>query len=425
MRGQRCLFCLFIKRYNSDLDNDLGLKKTMASSLRNFRNSSLCRAYNGPLSFALSSMKNAIPPKKQTNRFFSSSKVVDLRSDTVTAPSRPMLEAALTAPTGDDVMGEDPTVLELEAYMANLSGKAAALYVPTGTMSNLVAIMAHCHTRSAEIIIGSNSHISLWEAGNAASLGGVHPRQIPETEIGTLNHADIRDAFRSDNDDHCAKTALICMENTHNMLGGAVLPPDDIHATRDLAHSLGIPLHIDGARIFNAVVACQTSLSELCKNVDSVSICLSKGLGAPLGSVLVGEKEFIRLAKRARKRCGGGMRQAGVVAAMGLYAVQNNVERLAMDHVRAKRLGEELRRHGFRLPRNGQIDTNIVFFALPEESCKISREELVPRLRDEYGIKMSGGYSRGGELFRLCTHMDLDDEGIDRAAEAIVSLCVG
>ena len=321
-------------------------------------------------------------------------------------------------------MGEDPTVLELEAYMANICGKEAGLYVPTGTMANLVAIMAHCNTRSSEIILGVNSHISLWEAGNAASLGGVHTRQILERDDGSLPHEDIRDAFRLDNDDHCAKTELICLENTHNMLGGAVLDPANIDATGDLAHELGVQLHIDGARIFNAVIACQTPIADLCQKVDSISICLSKGLGAPLGSVLVGEKEFIRLAKRARKRCGGGMRQAGVVAAMGLYAVKNNVERLHEDHVRAQRLAAELHRHGFRLPRNGQVDSNIIFFALPENS-NTTREELVPRLKDEYGVKMSGGYSKGGELFRLCTHMDVDDEGVDRAAEAIVSLCVG
>lgn len=352
------------------------------------------------------------------------STVVDLRSDTVTAPSRPMLEAAVTAPTGDDVMGEDPTVHQLQDYVADLCGKESALYVPTGTMANLTAIMAHCHARSSEIILGANSHISLWEAGNAAGLAGVHTRQIPETEDGTLNHDDIRDSHRDDDDDHCAKTALVCLENTHNMLGGAVLDPQEIHVTAQLAHSLDTKLHIDGARIFNAVVACQTPIHQLLKHVDSVSICLSKGLGAPLGSVLVGEKECIRLAKRARKRCGGGMRQAGVVAAMGLYALENNVERLRDDHTRAQRLGAELHRNGFYLPRNGRVDTNIVFFGLPESS-KVSREELVPRLQEEYGIKMGGGYSKGGELFRVCTHMDVDDEGVDRAAEAIVSLCVG
>jgi threonine aldolase len=366
------------------------------------------------------------PHQTMSYRAFSSNNlpIVDLRSDTVTAPSRPMLEMALTAKTGDDVMGEDPTIHELEAEMAQLCGKQAALYVPTGTMANLVAIMAHCDYRSAEIIIGSKSHISLWEAGNAASLGGVHTRQIMEQDNGTLLLEDIQDAFRSDHDDHCAKTALVCLENTHNMLGGAVLPLDKIHAIGTLAHEeLGIKVHIDGARIFNASVASQTPLSVMLQHVDSVSICLSKGLGAPLGSVVVGDQEFIRLAKRARKRCGGGMRQAGVIAAMGLYAIRNNVEPLADDHRRAQRLGAELIHHGFQIPRNGQIDTNIIFFALPEHS-KITKEELGPRLLQDYGIKLSGGYNRDGNYFRICTHLDLDDEGIDRAAEAIVSLCV-
>lgn len=363
------------------------------------------------------------PAAPMVERRRSYSSVIDLRSDTLTAPSRPMLETALTARTGDDVMGEDPTVLELEAHMAALCGKEAALFVPTGTMANLVAILAHCDQRSTEIILGSNSHISLWEAGNAASLGGVHTRQITETQDGNIPHSEIRDAFRSDDDDHCAKTALLCLENTHNMMGGSVLSQQELEAAGRLARDeLNIKLHVDGARIFNASVASQTPLLDICKPLDSISICLSKGLGAPLGSVVVGETEFIRLAKRARKRCGGGMRQAGVVAAMGLYAVKNNVERLADDHIRAQRLGAELLNNGFRIPRNGKIDTNIVYFALPD-SASISKEEFSLRVYQDYGVKMGSGYSRGGDYFRVVTHMDVNDEDVDRAAEAIVSVC--
>ena len=353
-------------------------------------------------------------------RYYSST--VDLRSDTVTAPSRPMLETALTAKTGDDVMGEDPTILQLEEYMADLCKKEAALFVPTGTMSNLVAIMAHCDRRSAEVIVGANSHISLWEGGNAASLAGVHTRQIVENDNGTLPLSEIQDAYRLDDDDHCAKTALLCMENTHNMMNGSVISLEDMKTTKALAKQLKVPLHVDGARIFNASIASQTSMRQLCEPIDSISICLSKGLGAPLGSVLVGGAEFIRLAKRARKRCGGGMRQAGVVAAMGLYAVQNNVKRLAEDHQRAQRLEAELHRHGFHIPRNGQVDTNIVFFALPQDS-KVSKQEFSNRLKEEYGVKIGSGYSRGGDYFRVVTHMDVNDEDVDRATEAIVSLC--
>lgn len=347
---------------------------------------------------------------------------VDLRSDTVTKPTRAMLECALTAPTGDDVMSEDPTVLELESYMADLFGKERGLFVPTGTMSNLCALLSHCHGRASEVIIGASSHLCLWEGGNAANIGGIHTRQIREDEMdATMAMDDIRDCVRSDNDDHFAKTQLLCLENTHNMMGGVALSASYISSIGKLARELGIQLHIDGARIFNAAVSQNVSVADLCRGAHSVSVCLSKGLGAPLGSVLVGETEFIRLAKRARKRCGGGMRQAGVVASMGMYAVQNNVTRLEQDHVRAKRLAAELKSNGFRQPRDGVVDTNIVYFGLPQGSLVTTRE-FCSRLDAEFGVKISGGYSRGGELFRAVAHMDISDECIDRAAEAIVKL---
>lgn len=352
--------------------------------------------------------------------------VVDLRSDTVTLPTPAMFEAACTAPLGDDVMGEDPTVLELQSYMAALFGKEAGLYVPTGTMSNLVAILAHCDRRASEIIIGANSHIHLWEGGNAANIGGVHTRQVAENpDDATFDYDALRDAFRLDNDDHYAKTSLLCIENTHNMLGGVALAPEYVTELGKMAHEeLGIPLHIDGARIFNAFVAAKDNvpMSELCQGADSVSICFSKGLGAPLGSCLVGNTDFIRLAKRARKRCGGGMRQAGVVAAMGLYAVKNNVARLADDHRRARKFADELSHHHFYLPRQGKIDTNIIYFGLPEDAV-ITKEEFTQRLHSEYNVKLTGGYSKGGKLFRAVTHMGITDEGIDRACEGIIKIC--
>jgi len=358
-----------------------------------------------------------------TNTNTSNNNVVDLRSDTVTSPSPEMLQCVLNARTGDDVMGEDPTVLELEETMATLFGKQAGLFVPTGTMANLCAILSHCHGRASEILIGQNSHILLWEGGNAANLGGVHTRQLRENpDDATLDEQDVRDAFRLDNDDHFAKTEALCLENTHNMLGGIALPPEYIDRMGKLTKELDIRLHIDGARIFNSIVSHGVSPADMCRGADSVSICLSKGLGAPLGSVLVGDAEFIRLAKRARKRCGGGMRQAGVVAAMGLFAVQNNVERLAEDHRRARRIGEELKRHGFRVIRDGRVDTNIVYFGIPHEST-ISKDEMVTKLNAGYNIKLTGGYSRGGELFRICTHLDLNEEDVDRSIEALVNVC--
>jgi threonine aldolase len=256
-------------------------------------------------------------------------------------------------------------------------------------------------------------------------LGGIHTMQIAEDENARMDSSEIRDALRQDNDDHWPETKLLCLENTHNMLGGVALPPSYMDEMGMLAHELNIKCHVDGARIFNSVVAQGLDgPKDLCKHVDSISICFSKGLGAPVGSVLVGETEFIRLAKRARKRCGGGMRQAGVIASMGLYAIQNNVSRLAEDHARAQRIGSELKQHGFFLPRDGQIDTNVVYFGLPENSL-VTKEELGHRLEEEYGVKLIGGYSKGGKLFRVVTHMGIDDEGTDRAIEGIVKLCLG
>ena len=354
-------------------------------------------------------------------------RIIDLRSDTVTQPSATMLQVATQAITGDDVMSEDPTVNELEAYAADLFGKEKALFVPTGTMGNLCAIMAHCHyNKSAEIILGKKSHINIYEGGGYANIAGVSCKQIDEDENAMFSIEDVRDSFHVDNDDHYASSTLICLENTHNMLGGVALPSSYIDTIGKLAHDEwkehDMKVHIDGARIFNAAVSQNISVAKLCASADSVSICLSKGLGAPMGSILVGETEFIRLARRARKRLGGGMRQAGVMASMGMYALQENVDRLADDHTRAKRLAKELQDIGCWLPRNGQVDTNIVFFALPDD-CKVTKEELPPLLYEKYGIKIAGGYSSGGRLFRLVTHMDIDDEGIDATIEGITSIC--
>ena len=342
----------------------------------------------------------------------------------MTKPSKEMLQCALTAPTGDDVYNEDPTVLELQEYAANMFGKEAALFVPTGTMSNLCAILSHCHERASEIIIGSNSHLAIYEGGNVANVGGVSTRQIMERDDGTMPFHQIKDMYHLDNDDHYAKTQVVCVENTHNTLGGITLPKSYMDDMSDLAKSLHIKVHVDGARIFNAAISQNISVKELNAGADSVSICLSKGLGAPLGSVLVGQTEFIRLAKRARKRCGGGMRQVGVVASMGLYALKHNVERIQQDHIRAKRLANELQRHGFYIPRGGKVDSNLVFFGLPENSL-VQMDEFSSTLQRDFSVKVYGGYSEGGRLFRAAVHLNIDDEDIDRAAEAIVKVCLG
>jgi len=351
-----------------------------------------------------------------------STKVADFRSDTVTLPSREMLEVGMNAQLGDDVMGEDPTVRELEETMAAMFGKESALFVPTGTMANLVAILAHCHTRANEIIIGQESHLNLWEGGHVAGMGGIYARQLREDDFtAELDPEQIKDSVRDDSDDHWPQTKLLCLENTHNMCGGVALSPEYMNRMGDLAHSLGLACHVDGARIFNSIVAQNVQPKDLCEKIDSISVCLSKGLGSPLGSVLIGGTEIIRLAKRARKRCGGGMRQAGVVAAMGLYAVQNNVTRLAEDHVRAKRIGAELKANGLNLLRDGVIDSNIVYFSLPEDTMTLT-SDLARQASQIYGVKFGAGYSKGGKLFRIVTHLGVDDEDTDRCLEAVVNL---
>ena len=365
------------------------------------------------------------------NRYFSTKdlrRIVDLRSDTVTSPSALMLHSSLQAKTGDDVMGEDPTVQELEQYMASLFNKECGLFLPTSTMANLVAIMAHCHHRSSEILMGAQSHTALWEAGNVSGLAGVFPKFMNENaQTGRCNVQQIRDLTNIDDHDvHVCQTKLLCLENTHNMLGGIALPLDYMKEIGSLCRNElnNLPIHLDGARICNAAIALNVSVQELCAPVNTVAICLSKGLGAPLGSVLVGDKETIRLAKRARKCCGGGMRQAGVVAAMGLHAIKNNYNRLVDDHVRAQRLAGTLMENGFRLMRNGQVDTNIVYFQLPDNTkVKVSKEEFCIRLVKEYGVKVTGGYSSGGNYFRAVTHLDVNDDDVDHAAQAMIQLC--
>ena len=263
--------------------------------------------------------------------------------------------------------------------------------------------------------------LGLWQ-GNVANLGGVHSRQVPEDRYGRMDLESIKDCFRLDDDDHFAETKLICLENSHNMAGGIALPQSYVDSVCNLSKEIGIKTHIDGARIFNSSVSLGSPVSELCQNADSISVCLSKGLGAPIGSVLVGKSEFIRLAKRARKRCGGGMRQAGVIASMCLYSLQHNIERMQDDHDRAKRIAKSLFDNGFQQPQEGNVDTNIVYFGL-NESTHVTMDELVSRLLDQYGVKIGSGYGKGGKLFRLVTHMDVDDEGVDRAIEGIISIC--
>ena len=266
------------------------------------------------------------------------SKIIDLRSDTVTLPSDEMREAILSAKLGDDVFGEDPTVNELETKAAKIIGKEAALIVPSGTMGNLVSILVHCQ-RGTEIILGDKAHTFVFEAGGISTFGGIHSRQLKNQADGTINIEEIKSAIRMDND-HFPKTSAITLENTHNLCNGSPLSPDYIKDVAQIAHNNDMKLHIDGARIFNAAVSLGVDVKELALGADSVTFCLSKGLSAPIGSIICGSEEFIYHARRNRKALGGGMRQAGIIAAAGIVSLDTMLDQICADHKNAQLLVE-------------------------------------------------------------------------------------
>ncbi|MFM5578102.1 low-specificity L-threonine aldolase [Aeromonas veronii] len=328
---------------------------------------------------------------------------IDLRSDTVTQPTDAMRQAMLHAEVGDDVYGEDPGVNALEAYGARLLGKQAALFVPSGTMSNLLAVMSHCQ-RGEGAILGNAAHIYRYEAQGSAVLGSVALQPLPMQRDGTLAFDDIKAALAPD-DAHFVQTRLLCLENTHN---GKVLPLSYLQEMGAFVAERGLKLHLDGARLFNAAVASETPVEVIAAPFDSISICLSKGLGAPVGSLLVGRHDFIARARRLRKMLGGGMRQAGILAQAGLFALEQHVTRLADDHRRAKRLAEGLAAlPGIELDLS-LVQSNMVFLRLREG-------ESAPLLAfmKERGILFSGY----GEL-RLVTHLQINDDDIEEVIDA-------
>lgn len=337
--------------------------------------------------------------------------VVDLRSDTVTRPTPVMRQAMAEAIVGDDVLGDDPTVIELERLAAERIGKEAALFVPSGTMANLTAVLTHC-ARGDEIIVGDSAHIFLLEAGGAAALGGVQPRTIPNEDDGTLDLAAIEAAVRAD-DVHHPRTRLICLENTHNRKGGEPLSGAYTAAVSEIATRRGLKLHLDGARIFNASVALGEDVRRLTAPADSVSFCLSKGLGAPVGSLLCGSGAFIRGARRIRKQLGGGMRQAGVIAAAGIVALTTMVDRLADDHRRARRLASSLAALPGIVLEAERPASNMIFFQL-HESAGLDAAQLEDGLRARDVLIHPVGHRR----VRLVLHHDIDDEDLERALEA-------
>lgn len=316
--------------------------------------------------------------------------MIDLRSDTVTRPSEEMLKRMMAAPTGDDVYGDDPTVNELQEYAAKISGKEAALFLPTGTQANLVALLSHCE-RGEEYIVGQLAHNYLYEAGGAAVLGSIQPQPIDANPDGSLPLDKVAAKIKPD-DIHFARTKLLSLENTHN---GKVLPREYLKQAWEFSRNHNLALHVDGARIFNAVVEYGCTLEEVVRYCDTFTICLSKGLGTPVGSLLVGNHEYIKRATRWRKMVGGGMRQAGILAAAGLYALENNVQRLQEDHDNAHWLAGELREIGVDVTRQ---DTNMVFVRVPVEQA-----ESLGKFMKERGVIMSAG-----PMTRLVIHLDVN-----------------
>jgi threonine aldolase len=336
---------------------------------------------------------------------------IDLRSDTVTQPTKAMRQVMSKAEVGDDVYGEDPTVNKLQEMAAERMGKEAGLFVPSGTMGNLAAILAHCG-RGDEVILGNKAHSFLYEAGGISALGGVHSCQLPNQPDGTLLLEDIRAAIRS-GDAHQPVSRLVCLENTHNRCGGVALTAAYTQSVGELAHQRGLSLHLDGARIFNASVAQNVSAKELADPADSVTFCLSKGLSAPVGSVLCSSAEFIYKAHRIRKQLGGGMRQAGILAAAGIVALDTMIERLADDHKRARYLAQGLAFLPWLVLEPGTPYTNMIFMSLAENfptDAKQVADELSKK-----GVRVGVVSER---RFRLVTHYWIDDAAVDKAIVA-------
>ena len=332
-------------------------------------------------------------------------KKVDLRSDTITLPTKEMLDSISSAELGDDVFQEDPTVNRLEDLAATKFNKEAALLVPSGTMANLVAVLSHCQ-RGDEVILGDQAHTFLYEAGGISAFGGVHSRQIPNQEDGTLLLEDIKKAIRKE-DVHFPPTRLICLENTHNRCLGMPLSVDYTNSVAEIAKNNSLFVHVDGARIFNAAVSLDVSVTELTDNIDSVSFCLSKGLSAPAGSMLCGNKDFIEKARRNRKALGGGMRQAGVLAAAGLVALEKMTDRIIDDHNNARTLAEGISNiNGIRINLD-RVKTNIIYFSL--DHPKVGGALLL----EEMAEKNIHFFELGPSWFRLVTHAGVSKDDVD------------
>ncbi|HMM42234.1 MAG TPA: low-specificity L-threonine aldolase [Thermomicrobiales bacterium] len=342
--------------------------------------------------------------------------MIDLRSDTVTRPTDAMRQAMASAEVGDDQYGEDPTVTRLEQLAARMLGKEAAVFVASGTMGNLAALLAHCG-RGDEIIMGDECHIFWYESGGAAALGGMPFSLVPNRASGELDLDIVRQRIRAKRPGY-PPTGVICVENTQNRCGGTVVPVEHLAELREIADEHGIPVHMDGARIFNAAAGSDTPVERIASYADTVQFCLSKGLAAPVGSLVAGSDEFIQRARGARKILGGAMRQSGVIAAAGLVALESMVERLPEDHRRARRLAEALAEiNGITIDLEA-VQTNIVIF---KTEPAVEQTAFVERMKSN-GVLVSNYGARG---VRMVTHYQVDDAAIDRAIEAARSVMAG
>ena len=338
-------------------------------------------------------------------------KFIDFRSDTVTLPTDEMREAIHIAVLGDDVFGEDPTTNRFEKRAAEVMGKEDALLVASGTMANLVCALTHC-ARGEEVILGDQSHMFLNEGGSMSVLGGLHPHTVVNQPDGTMRLEDIKAAIRGD-DVHWPRTRLICLENTHNRCYGSPLSPEYIDSVASLARQHGLLVHLDGARIFNAAVALGINVKEFASSVDSICFCLSKGLSAPIGSVICGSRDFIAEARRNRKLLGGGMRQTGIIAAAGFLAIGKMVKRLTEDHANARRLAEGIGKIAGLSIDIERIKTNILYFDL--NSGGLAPDEFLARL-EKKGIKL---LRTGPSRFRMVTHYGIRSEHVDTALASL------
>ncbi|GGF17822.1 threonine aldolase [Halobacillus andaensis] len=338
--------------------------------------------------------------------------MIDLRSDTVTRPTPEMRQAAFDVEVGDDVYGEDESVLKLEETAAQMLGKEAALFVTSGTQGNQIAALTHCN-RGDEVLLEASAHLFLYEGASMSALAGVQPRTI-EGVRGAMNPQDVRAAIRPD-DIHFPETGLICLENTHNKAGGAIVPLENMQAIYDIAREHNIPVHLDGARLFNAVVASGISVKEYAAQADTVQFCLSKGLGAPVGSMITGSADFIRSARKWRKRLGGGLRQVGVIAEPGYVALTQMVDRLAEDHDNARLLAELIEQMaGLRV--EGEVDTNIVLVNVAD--LGLTAEQFLEEVKKEGVLAVPFG----PHTVRFVTHFDVSRQDIIDTVDRIMNV---